>query len=166
MWEHAAELVLQRLAAQHAARTHGSPAPPRVALGSVDCTQRDSAPLCKRAHVQAFPTVRVYRGGAQSTPFDDDAHSHHESYTGPRVAEAVADFAMTVAQEVLTKTGQVSGKDVSPGAYTLGWQARRMRQQQAASLLCCSSRTADIARMLSHATPSCSRPARTATRTA
>ena len=162
MWEHAAELVLQRLAAQHAARTHGSPAPARVALGSVDCTQRDSAPLCKRAHVQAFPTVRVYRGGAQSTPFDDDEHSHHESYTGPRVAEAVADFAMTVAQEVLTKTGQVSGKDVSPGAYTLGWQVRA-----AACLLRCSSRTADIACMLTLAAmPPHSRPARTATRTA
>jgi hypothetical protein len=64
----------------------------------------------------------VYRGGAATTAFDDDAHAHHESYTGMRSAEAIADFAATVAQEVLTRTGQVSGADVAPGTYTLGWQ--------------------------------------------
>ncbi len=122
VWEHAAELVLQRLADEHSKRTQTSAAPPRVALGSVDCTTRENAALCKAQHIQAFPTVRVYRGGSASTAFDDEAHAHHESYTGPRTAEAVSDFAATVAREVLTRTGQVSGADVTPGAYTLGWQ--------------------------------------------
>jgi hypothetical protein len=122
IWEHAAELVLQRLAAQHAARTEHSPAPPRVSLGSIDCTVRDNVELCKRAHIQAFPTVRVYRGGKEATVFDDEAHTHYESYTGARTAEAVADFAMEAAREVRERVGQVSGADVSPGAYTLGWQ--------------------------------------------
>ena len=120
VWEHAAELVLQRLAAMHSARTATSPPPPRVSLGSVDCTVAENKELCKKAHIMAFPTVRVYRAGSQGTGFDDAEHAHHESYTGDRSAEAVADFAMTVAQEVLTKSGSVSG--AQPGAYTLGWQ--------------------------------------------
>ena len=119
VWEHAAELVLQRLAAQHARRTATSPAPPRVSLGSVDCTVGENKELCKRAHVMAYPTVRVFRAGSQGTAFDDAQHAHHESYTGERTAEAVADFAMTVAQEVLTKSGSVSNAE--PGAYSLGW---------------------------------------------
>jgi hypothetical protein len=86
------------------------------AADAVRCTR------CFEQHIQAFPTVRVYRGGAATTAFDDDAHAHHESYTGMRSAEAIADFAATVAQEVLTRTGQVSGADVAPGTYTLGWQ--------------------------------------------
>jgi acyl-coenzyme A thioesterase 9 len=122
VWEHAAELVLQKLAEAHSKRTDGGAHPPRIALGSVDCTRRENAPLCKEQHIQAFPTVRVYRGGAATTAFDDDAHAHHESYTGARSAEAIADFVATVAQEVLTRTGQVSGADVAPGTYTLGWQ--------------------------------------------
>ena len=120
VWEHAAELVLQRLATQHSARTASSPAPPRVSLGSVDCTVAENKELCKRAHIMAFPTIRVYRAGSQGTAFDDAEHAHHESYTGDRTAEAVADFAMTVAQEVLTQSGSVSA--AQPGAYTLGWQ--------------------------------------------
>jgi thiol-disulfide isomerase/thioredoxin len=120
VWEHAAELVLQRLATQHSARTASSPAPPRVSLGSVDCTVAENKELCKRAHIMAFPTIRVYRAGSQGTAFDDAAHAHHESYTGDRTAEAVADFAMTVAQEVLTKSGSVSA--AQPGSYALGWQ--------------------------------------------
>ena len=120
VWEHAAELVLQKLAAMHAARTATSPPPPRVSLGTVDCTVVENKELCKKAHIMAFPTVRVYRAGTEGTAFDDAEHAHHESYTGERSAEAIADFAMTVAQEVLTKSGQVSA--AQPGGYSLGWQ--------------------------------------------
>ena len=120
VWEHAAELVLQKLAEMHSARTATSPPPPRVGLGTVDCTVAENKPLCVRAHILAYPTVRVYRAGTEGTGFDDIEHAHHESYTGERSAEAIADFAMTVAQEVLTKSGQVSA--AQPGGYSLGWQ--------------------------------------------
>jgi thiol-disulfide isomerase/thioredoxin len=121
VWEHAAELVLQRLAEMHAVRTASSPPPPRISLGSVDCTVAENKELCnKRAHIMAFPTVRVYRGGKEGTGFDDAEHAHHESYTGERTADAIASFAMTAAQEVLTKSGSVS--NAQPGSYTLGWQ--------------------------------------------
>jgi hypothetical protein len=123
VWEHAAELVLQRLADAHGTRTASSPAPPRIGLGAVDCTRPETRELCKAQHIQAFPTVRVYRGGRHHTVFDDKEHAHHESYSGARTAEAVADFAWTVAKEVQEHTGQVSGADVAPGAYTVGWQA-------------------------------------------
>lgn len=120
VWEHAAELLLNLLAAQHSTRTASSSRPPNVALGTVDCTVAANKELCKRAHIMAFPTIRVYRGGSEGTAFDDAQHAHHETYTGERSAGAIADFAMAVAQEVLTKSGQVSS--AVPGAYTLGWQ--------------------------------------------
>ncbi len=47
VWEHAAELVLQKLADAHSKRSDGAARPPRIALGSVDCTRRDNAQLCK-----------------------------------------------------------------------------------------------------------------------
>lgn len=122
VWEHAADLVLQHMAEEHSRRTDARQRIARVALGAVDCTQHESAPLCKEQHIQAFPTVRVYRAGSAGTVFDDLTHSHYESYTGPRVAQDIAAFAAKVAHEVITRAGQVSGADVQPGGYTLGWQ--------------------------------------------
>lgn len=58
-----------------------------VALGKVDCTKKDVHKLCHSAHINAFPTVLVYR----------DGHTHtHEMYQGHRTVEALVEFAQSL----------------------------------------------------------------------
>mmetsp|Transcript_10432 Transcript_10432/g.34601 ORF Transcript_10432/g.34601 Transcript_10432/m.34601 type:complete len:578 (-) Transcript_10432:39-1772(-) len=54
-----------------------------VGIARVDCTHASSRELCKRMHISAFPTVRIYR--------HHNEHSHEE-YEGERSAEALVEF--------------------------------------------------------------------------
>jgi acyl-coenzyme A thioesterase 9 len=56
VFEHAADLVRQDLKTSGTARL-------AAALASVDCTLDANARLCAEQKVQAFPTLRLYRGG-------------------------------------------------------------------------------------------------------
>ena len=57
IYEHAAELVRSELRRGKRARL-------AAALATVDCTVESNKDLCKEQHVQAFPTLRVYRAGS------------------------------------------------------------------------------------------------------
>ena len=57
IYEHAAELVRSELRRGKRARL-------AAALATVDCTIESNKDLCKEQHVQAFPTLRVYRAGS------------------------------------------------------------------------------------------------------
>ena len=54
IYEHAADLVRSELRRGKRARLAS-------ALATVDCTVDSNKDLCKEQHVQAFPTIRVYR---------------------------------------------------------------------------------------------------------
>lgn len=107
----------------------------KMGLGAVDCTTALNIPLCRDQHIQAFPTVRVYRKG--KNPLDSNAPGggptkHYESYVGERSAEAVAAFAIKVLSELEEGThmgtrgtdGNSDGKPdskVREGARSGGW---------------------------------------------
>ena len=68
-----------------------------IALATVDCTQDVNSQLCQREHIQAFPTVRIFREGT------DRKNGLHETYHGDRSAEEIANFATKVLTEVQNK---------------------------------------------------------------
>lgn len=57
IYEHAAELVREDLMSSGRARL-------AAGLATVDCTLDANKQLCKDQHIQAFPTLRVYRAGS------------------------------------------------------------------------------------------------------
>eukprot|EP00271_Cylindrocystis_brebissonii_P010874 TRINITY_DN27304_c0_g1_i1.p1 TRINITY_DN27304_c0_g1~~TRINITY_DN27304_c0_g1_i1.p1 ORF type:complete len:515 (-),score=67.19 TRINITY_DN27304_c0_g1_i1:124-1668(-) len=61
----------------------------RIRLAKVDCTLNQ--PLCRRHHVQGFPSIRIFRSG------HDIRESHgqhdHESYYGERDTDSLVAFA-------------------------------------------------------------------------
>ncbi len=73
-----------------------------VALASIDCTAGNNLKLCKDNHVQGYPTILVFRQNANNVitgPFG----KFYEQYRGPRVAENIAKFALSVLSEVQKK---------------------------------------------------------------
>ena len=104
VWEHAAELVGQRLAS--------APSEAKLGMGSVDCTTAANLMLCREQHIQAFPTVRIYRRGRNaldSRSAADAAAQHYEAYNGDRSAEAVADFAVRALEQASPPSLSTSG---------------------------------------------------------
>ncbi|VVB00766.1 unnamed protein product [Arabis nemorensis] len=75
-WEKAAEITRQ----VYDPETDG-----RVLLGSVDCTEEPT--LCKRSHIQGYPTIRIFRRGNDLK--EDHGHHEHESYYGDRDTESL-----------------------------------------------------------------------------
>ncbi len=103
IYEHAAEMVKEK--APHTIDAHHKHS---AALGTVDCTERNNIELCRKNHVQAFPTVRVFR---QSKNRENNAvmnnFMHYESYLGDRDADAVSDFTLKVLKEVIAGDEQL-----------------------------------------------------------
>lgn len=62
---------------------------PGVRVGTVDCTVPDAEPVCRGAHIAAFPTVHLYAGGI--------AHSHFV-YNGERSVAALSAFLVRASQ--------------------------------------------------------------------
>ncbi|OEL28800.1 Protein disulfide isomerase-like 5-4, partial [Dichanthelium oligosanthes] len=69
----------------------------RILLGNVDCTKE--ADLCRRHHIQGYPSIRVFRKGSDinsiekppnlSLHRDNQGHHDHESYYGERDTESL-----------------------------------------------------------------------------
>jgi len=102
IFEHAAEMV------RVDARRQGKP---RLSAGlaTVDCTLGENEALCAKLRIQAYPTIRVYRAGSlhpsKANVSLDEMHAESESiqfemYHGPRSAEALAAFTMTLLDEI------------------------------------------------------------------
>lgn len=104
IWEHAAEMI--RTEMRRTGRSRLS-----LGLASVDCMVEENEELCSRLHIQAYPTVRVYRAGslhpshANHTSLRDNAesssHIEFEVYHGQRSAEAIAAFADSLLKEIV-----------------------------------------------------------------
>lgn len=63
---------------------------PTIGIGKVDCTQRDAVQLCHAAHIAAFPTIALYKGGI--------AHTHMH-YHGDRTAQALLSYLVLAQQD-------------------------------------------------------------------
>eukprot|EP00736_Rhodelphis_marinus_P007490 Rmarinus@m.8495 len=108
-WEHAAGILAEKYSAEE------------VKLAKVDCTHKNNKQLCLDQHIQAFPSVRVYREGVDTKSHGD--HHHHESYFGDRTADAIVAFVDKVIAEVREKQdvlalpapAVVSALDNTPG---------------------------------------------------
>ncbi|EPS63482.1 hypothetical protein M569_11301, partial [Genlisea aurea] len=70
-WEKAAKIIRER----YDPETDG-----RILMGKVDCTVE--VDLCKRNHVQGYPSIRIFRKGSDLR--EEDGHHDHESYYGDR----------------------------------------------------------------------------------
>ncbi|KAF8103942.1 hypothetical protein N665_0182s0049 [Sinapis alba] len=75
-WEKAASIIYHK----YSPETDG-----RVLLGNVDCTEQ--AELCKRNHIQGYPSIRIFRKGSDLK--EDHGHHEHESYYGDRDTESI-----------------------------------------------------------------------------
>ena len=114
IYEHAAELVRSELRRGKRARL-------AAALATVDCTVESNKDLCKEQHVQAFPTLRVYRAGSlhpvdlvkpakKSTASEEAASKdlalveppqlQFEAYHGVRSAEDIAAYVLKALDQV------------------------------------------------------------------
>ena len=110
IFEHAAEMV--RADARRQGKSRLS-----CGLATVDCTLAENEALCDKLRIQAYPTVRVYRAGRlhpskTSRVSVDDMHAEKESfqfemYHGPRTAEALAAFTMSLLKEIEANEGDV-----------------------------------------------------------
>ncbi|PPD86991.1 hypothetical protein GOBAR_DD16064 [Gossypium barbadense] len=56
-----------------------------IILAKVNCNE--AADLCKRHHVQGYPSIRIFRNGSDLR--DDDGHHEHESYYGDRDTDSL-----------------------------------------------------------------------------
>ncbi|KAJ0264577.1 Protein disulfide-isomerase 5-3 [Hirschfeldia incana] len=75
-WEKAASIIYHK----YNPETDG-----RVLLGNVDCTEQ--AELCKRNHIQGYPSIRIFRHGSDLK--EDHGHHEHESYYGDRDTDSI-----------------------------------------------------------------------------
>ena len=112
IFEHAADLVRQDLKSSGSARL-------AAALATVDCTLTANARLCAAQRVQAFPSLRLYRGGARDGikvegdrsggPAAKDVESapprqlQFEAYHGARRAEDIAAYVREALDETLAE---------------------------------------------------------------
>ena len=104
VFEHAADLVRQDLKSSGTARL-------AAALATVDCTLAANARLCAAQRVQAFPSLRLYRGGARAGRDEDDPDASRtqprqlqfEAYHGARRAEDIAAYVREALDETLAE---------------------------------------------------------------
>ncbi len=97
IYEHAADLVKQRAPVEVDGHHKHS-----VALATVDCTVPAHRRICLDNHIQAFPTILVFRQSANNLVTGPRGR-YYEQYTGPREAEPIANFAISVLKEVQEK---------------------------------------------------------------
>ncbi|XP_024515759.1 protein disulfide isomerase-like 5-4 [Selaginella moellendorffii] len=58
----------------------------RILLGKVDCT--DNNDLCRKHHIQGFPSIRIFRKG-HDLKGDEHGHHEHDSYYGERDTDSL-----------------------------------------------------------------------------
>ncbi|GJX52792.1 disulfide isomerase-like protein 5-4 [Tanacetum coccineum] len=75
-WEKTAKVMRQRYNPEHDGR---------IVVGSVDCTQ--DAELCRKHHVQGYPSIRIYRKGSDVK--DKNGIHIHETYYGDRDTDSL-----------------------------------------------------------------------------
>ena len=76
-----------------------------VKVARVDCTDPSAQFKCREHHINAFPTVRVYRRGNVVA----GGNHEHQAYYGDRTPEAIAAFPDLQVQS-LDKKAQVEKK--------------------------------------------------------
>lgn len=86
-WEKAAMIIRQR---------HDPEADGRILLGKVDCTEQ--VELCRRNHVQGYPSIRVFRKGSDVK--SDHGHHEHESYYGDRDTDSLVEFMESLIKPI------------------------------------------------------------------
>ncbi|XP_058072629.1 protein disulfide isomerase-like 5-4 [Magnolia sinica] len=90
----------------------------RILLAKVDCT--DQGVLCRRHHVQGYPSVRIFRKGSDIR--DEHGHHDHESYYGERDTDSlvstmealVAPVPLELNHELENKTDEDTAKRPAP----------------------------------------------------
>ncbi|KAG6392073.1 hypothetical protein SASPL_146281 [Salvia splendens] len=93
-WEKAAKIIRERC------QIDG-----RILMGKVDCTE--AADLCKRNHIQGYPSIRIFRKGTDVR--EDHGHHEHESYYGDRDTDSLVKVRM-----LLTLPGKMVEDIVAP----------------------------------------------------
>ncbi|XP_076945031.1 protein disulfide-isomerase 5-3-like [Bidens hawaiensis] len=77
-WEKAAKVMRQRYNPEHDGR---------IIVGCVDCTQEPD--LCQKHHIQGYPSIRIYRKGADDVRNNNLGMNVHETYYGDRDTDSL-----------------------------------------------------------------------------
>jgi thiol-disulfide isomerase/thioredoxin len=101
IWEHASDLLRADIRSRRKSRLSAG-------MASVDCTKDGNLDLCDKLHIQAYPTVRVYRAGSlHPSRLNETIDNMHdlsdisfEMYHGKRSAQAISDFALSLLKEI------------------------------------------------------------------
>eukprot|EP01006_Ploeotia_vitrea_P004244 TRINITY_DN114166_c0_g1_i1.p1 TRINITY_DN114166_c0_g1~~TRINITY_DN114166_c0_g1_i1.p1 ORF type:complete len:489 (+),score=35.04 TRINITY_DN114166_c0_g1_i1:65-1531(+) len=68
-----------------------------LVLAAVNCIDAKNSELCHLNHIQAFPTLRIYRDGTDNPK---EGHKHmHEEYNGNRRADDISQYALNALKE-------------------------------------------------------------------
>ncbi|KAL2943761.1 Protein disulfide-isomerase 5-3 [Bienertia sinuspersici] len=104
-WEKTAMIVRER---------HDPEADGRILLGKVDCTEQ--VDLCRRHHVQGYPSIRVFRKGSDVK--SDHGHHEHESYYGDRDTDSLVKFMESLVSPIPLANQQALALDDKSGNKT------------------------------------------------
>lgn len=78
---------------------------PRVLLGRVDCTNDANRDLCRKNHIMAFPTIRIYRLGSTDS---------HEFYDGDRQTHSLLEYISGELKEMKGTVVRSEGDSEDP----------------------------------------------------
>lgn len=96
IYEHAAHIVQQK--SDSSIDVHNKHS---VALATFDCTIKSHTEICRKNHIQAYPTILVFRKSKIKTHRALLGTSlNYESYHGQRNAESISSFTLKVFEEV------------------------------------------------------------------
>ncbi|CAN8326078.1 unnamed protein product [Cochlearia groenlandica] len=84
----------------------------RVILAKVDCTQE--ADLCRRNHIQGYPSIRIFRKGSDHT--DENPQHDHESYYGDRDTESLVKMVTGLVEPIHLEPERLALEDKSGNA--------------------------------------------------
>ncbi|XP_051125680.1 protein disulfide isomerase-like 5-4 isoform X2 [Andrographis paniculata] len=98
-WEKAAKIIRER---------HDPEMDGRILLAKVDCTVEVG--LCKRNHIQGFPSIRIFRKGSDVR--EDHGHHEHESYYGDRdtdsLVKAMEDLVAPISLQIQNESDSLN----------------------------------------------------------
>ncbi|XVF77592.1 hypothetical protein PTKIN_Ptkin14bG0057800 [Pterospermum kingtungense] len=100
-WDKAAEIIKER---------YDPEIDGRIFVAKFDCTVE--VDLCKRHHIQGYPSIRILRNGSDIVR-EENGHHDHETYYGDRDAESLVEMMEGLIASIPLKNRRLALEDQS-----------------------------------------------------